>query len=796
MLGDQKTSGFLRRVAVRCGAAAALLGFLGFLGWILGSPLLDGIRPEYFPMAPATGLAFMFLGAILALHTLKPQPGWGGILSLALAGLVTVFGLLEFVEYFIEVDLTYEELLFPIQARFGTVPLYQISPMAGGIFSIAGLALLLLLRPGARSMHRHLAGVLGSLVGGAGFIVTLAYLFGIPLLYGSGMIPLAPTTAIAFLSLGSGLVAATGPEGFPLRLLVGPGFQTKLLRFVLPLVVIAIILHGLAQKFITGLVQMNYALLTALVAMLFAAITAVLVTWMSRVIAQNLDRALGARDLAEAESRSLAQKWRSTFNAIGDAVCLLNREAIVVQCNQAMVDLVGKPFIEILGHHCWDLVQCGGKPLEGCPLQRLWQSRSRETMTYPLGDRWLHGMVDPILNEAGEITGGVLIIADITSYKRAEDKIKDLNTLLRAIKEINEALLRVKSEPELFKYICDVMVKVPYVRFTWIGLVEAGSFEVKPVAWAGIEDGYLASVRVTWDESSHGQGPAGTAIRTRQATEVGDIDADPRFLPWRREARQRGYASGIALPLVHLGETLGALSVYSGNKHAFGEEELGFFTQVAGDIAVGIRSLRLERELERSLGQLLRVGEQTVEAIASMAELRDPYTAGHQRKVSRLACALAAEMGLPDETVAAIRVAGFLHDIGKIVVPAEILNKPGKLSQYEMSLIRTHSQAGCDILQKIDFPWPIAQIVLQHHERLDGSGYPAGLTAADILLEAKILAVADVVEAMASFRPYRPALGLDLALAEITKNEGVLYDPAVVAACVRLFSLAKFRFAA
>jgi putative nucleotidyltransferase with HDIG domain len=179
-----------------------------------------------------------------------------------------------------------------------------------------------------------------------------------------------------------------------------------------------------------------------------------------------------------------------------------------------------------------------------------------------------------------------------------------------------------------------------------------------------------------------------------------------------------------------------------------------------------------------------------------MAEMRDPYTAGHQRGVTRLACALARRMGLSFDRIEGIRVAGFLHDIGKIVVPAEILNKPGTISEYEMNIIRVHPQAGYDILKKIDFPWPVADIVLQHHERLDGSGYPKGLTDMAILLEAKILAVADVVEAMAAHRPYRPTLGLDRALDEIAKNKGILYDAEVVETCLNLYSEQGFSFEA
>lgn len=502
------------------------------------------------------------------------------------------------------------------------------------------------------------------------------------------------------------------------------------------------------------------------------------------------------RKQAEDELRSAAQKWQTTFDAIGDAVCLIDRDLKIIQCNQAMVNLASKPFTEIMGLSCWEALLGTSKAPEGCACVLMSKSGHRETMTMPLGDRWFHAMADPILNEAGEFVGGVYIIADITEYLRASQKIKDLNTLLSAIKDINEALLRVKDEKGLFQQTCDLLAKVPYVRFTWIGLVQVDSFEVKPAAWAGIEEGYLSTIRVTWDDSSFGQGPTGNAIRTKQPIAIDDINIDPRFLPWRAEALKRGYASSVSLPLLYGEEPLGTLTVYSGKKQAFGKEELEFLNQVAGDIAVGIKSLRLEQELIQSFIQLQVVMLQTVEAIASMAETRDPYTAGHQRGVTRLACALGEELGLDANRIEGIRVAGFLHDIGKIVVPAEILNKPGKLNDFELNIIKNHSQVGYDILKKIDFPWPVAQIVLQHHERTNGSGYPQGLAAPDILLEARILAVADVVEAMAAHRPYRPSLGLEKALDEITRNNGILYDPEVVDACLKLFTEKDFKLEA
>lgn len=177
----------------------------------------------------------------------------------------------------------------------------------------------------------------------------------------------------------------------------------------------------------------------------------------------------------------------------------------------------------------------------------------------------------------------------------------------------------------------------------------------------------------------------------------------------------------------------------------------------------------------------------TIEAIAATMESRDPYTAGHQKRVARLAAAIAREMGLAENTVEGIHFGAQIHDLGKIQVPAEILAKPGRLSPIEFELIKTHPQAGYDIVKGIKFPWPVADMVHQHHERLDGSGYPQGLKGDAITLEARIVAVADLVEAMSSHRPYRASLGIEKALAEISKGAGILYDQQAVDACLRLF---------
>jgi PAS domain S-box-containing protein/putative nucleotidyltransferase with HDIG domain len=203
---------------------------------------------------------------------------------------------------------------------------------------------------------------------------------------------------------------------------------------------------------------------------------------------------------------------------------------------------------------------------------------------------------------------------------------------------------------------------------------------------------------------------------------------------------------------------------------------------------------KVEQELQRSLKRLEKTMESTIEAITTTIETRDPYTTGHQMRVTDLACTIAKLMEIPPTQIEGIRVAGLVHDIGKIAIPTEILSKPGKLNEVEFAMIQTHSKVGYNILKKIEFPWPVARTVLQHHERWNGTGYPHGVRGEEILLEARILAVADVMEAMASHRPYRPSIGLDKALDEVGRNSGVLYDPAVVKACLTAFNLGGFKF--
>ena len=226
------------------------------------------------------------------------------------------------------------------------------------------------------------------------------------------------------------------------------------------------------------------------------------------------------------------------------------------------------------------------------------------------------------------------------------------------------------------------------------------------------------------------------------------------------------------------------------------KRELEIETAIKNQYADNLEKIVEERtkELQQSYEKLRKTVEGAINTIAKMVEAKDPYTAGHQQRVSQLATAIAKELNLSQDKVEGIKVASLIHDVGKIGLPTEILSKPSQLSDIEFNLLKEHSQIGYDILKSIDFSYPVAKIVLQHHERLNGSGYPQELKGENVLLEARIIGIADVVEAMSSHRPYRAALGIDAALEEISQNRGILYDPEVVDACLKLFKEKGFKF--
>jgi putative nucleotidyltransferase with HDIG domain len=278
-----------------------------------------------------------------------------------------------------------------------------------------------------------------------------------------------------------------------------------------------------------------------------------------------------------------------------------------------------------------------------------------------------------------------------------------------------------------------------------------------------------------------GEGVAGWVAQTGQAVIVPRAEADPRFDPDLDAKSGFHTRSLVSVPLQHQDRLLGVIQVL--NKRPpleFNREDLELLTLLAQPIATALANAQVYT-------RLAQVSQQVIKTLSMTVELRDPYTAGHQRRVAQMAVAIAQEMGLSKDRQELLRIGSILHDIGKIVVPAEILSKPGQINSLEKELVRNHSRVGFELLKEIDFPKEIADIVVQHHERLDGSGYPKGLKGDEISLEARIIAVADVMEAMTFHRPYRPALGVDKALEEISLERGKLLDAEVVDACHRLF---------
>jgi HD-GYP domain-containing protein (c-di-GMP phosphodiesterase class II)/DNA-binding response OmpR family regulator len=381
------------------------------------------------------------------------------------------------------------------------------------------------------------------------------------------------------------------------------------------------------------------------------------------------------------------------------------------------------------------------------------------------------------------------------------ESLAHLTRLYVVLSKVNEAIVRLREPEEIYRQLCRIAVEEGLFRMAWVGLVNPDTLLVKPVARWGVEEGYLSNITISAADVPEGRGPIGTAIRTGNYVICNDLETASSMGPWKKRAGKSGYRSSAAFPIRMQGRIIGAFALDAGEPHFFTADRIKLLAALAKDLSFALTAMeqdnqrrRAEKELVQTLETLRRTLEQSMGALSAALEMRDPYTAGHQLRVNDLSCAIAKELQLSPTRIEGLKVAALIHDIGKICVPTEILSKPGKLTSIEMSLIKTHSQAGHDILMGVEFPWPIGQIILQHHERLDGSGYPQGLSGAEILLEARIIAVADVVEAMVSHRPYRAALGIDKALEEIARGKGALYDPEVADACTRLFSAQGYTF--
>jgi len=382
-----------------------------------------------------------------------------------------------------------------------------------------------------------------------------------------------------------------------------------------------------------------------------------------------------------------------------------------------------------------------------------------------------------------------------------EDEFKRQSWALQAHTEAITALTQAHSESELVTEVCKAITSQdPYV-LAWVGSADYNTEKsIRFLGSSGTEERYLTNISTSWSEDTDlGRGPVGISIRTGSSVVIADALTDPTYAPWRERAIQCNINSIIGVPVPNsANQTIASLLVYSKYKNSFGAFEKKLFENFAKEIGFGLDALKKQKMLQDVVAKNVIVEEKltgalraTIEAMSKMMEWRDPYTAGHQKRVATISAAIAGVLGWDKEQVQCIYLAGLVHDIGKIAVPAEILTKPSSLTSIEMQLVQGHSETSYQILKDIPFPWPLADMVHQHHERLDGTGYPFKLKGNQICMGARILAVADTIEAMATHRPYRPSLGLDAAMRAIRANAAIGLDPVVVEAAFKLMDRAQ-----
>ncbi len=362
----------------------------------------------------------------------------------------------------------------------------------------------------------------------------------------------------------------------------------------------------------------------------------------------------------------------------------------------------------------------------------------------------------------------------------------DSAAAFRAFMDGGATIAHAHSETELLSGMCRTLVeKGGYALACALRAANDANRTLRPIASYGIETSAIETLHRNGDAANSGLLCCATAVRTIRPT-IHTYAANPSASPWRAAGFDIVPIAHAAIPLKVGASIFGAIVVASADPDAFDAREVEHLVEFADMLGSVLNAWQARNEAQASYQTALSVLTDTAQALSTALECHDPYTASHQRHVAALSVAIAQEMTLSAGEIEGIRFAALLHDIGKIAVPLEICCKAGQLIVHEIRLLQTHAEAGYAILKGLPFPWPVATMVVQHHERLDGSGYPAGLKGNDIVPGARIVAVADVVEAMMSHRPYRPALGQASALAEIMRGRGVQFDACVVDACLAI----------
>jgi len=477
-------------------------------------------------------------------------------------------------------------------------------------------------------------------------------------------------------------------------------------------------------------------------------------------------------------------QYRTTLNSIADGIYVVDKDLRIIMINDALrerikgfgidVEPLGKPINEVL-----NFLPVGVNAEYSSIFKNGNLLVTEECIK--VGNKEFISEVRKIpVFDGSRVNQVVTIIHDITTRKR-EEQIKSV--LYKISSEVNTA----QNLQGLFELIRDQLGKIIDTRNFMIALINKDERTIS-LAYHTDEQEDFRSLPTEKTLTSY-------VIEQNRSLLVTDNDIRQMKRAGQIDVINTVAKVWLGVPLRLNNDVIGALVVQ--NYHdpgVYTRKDLEILEFVSEQIAAAIERKKVDEEVKLNFQRLKKTSTSIIFTMAKILELRDPYTAGHQQRVARLACAIAREMGLSEEQVDGIFMAALIHDIGKIYVPAEILNRPAKLNDTEMDLVKTHPNIGYDIVREIDFAQPVDRMIVQHHERIDGSGYPNGINNNDMILEARILAVADVVEAMASHRPYRPALSIDDALSEIDKYRNKLYDQRVVDACLKVFRKDHFKF--
>jgi len=446
------------------------------------------------------------------------------------------------------------------------------------------------------------------------------------------------------------------------------------------------------------------------------------------------------------ERKQAEEKYRKLIKNTSEGFWLLNSKKQTVEVNQSLCDMLGYTRNEMIGKTPMESADAENKKIFKEQTSQITNTTHR---TYDISLKKKDGINVPtiinattLVDKKGETEGSFAFITDITKRKKLEEELKIITERLELAMDAGE-----------------------HGFWDWNLDTDDVYFSTCYYTMLGYRPGELPMRKETWANLMHPEDRKIIMPRVEKYV----ANAEPYEVEFRLKTKD------------------GDWKWISGRGKSYNIDKNGISHRAVG-IHVDIT------ELKQSQEKLKKTMDAALQTMSKIIEVKDPYTAGHQQRVSQLAAAIAKELDLSQDKVEGIRVASLIHDIGKIGIPSEILSKSTALSDIEFSLIKAHAQIGYDILKSIDFSYPVAQIVLQHHEKMDGSGYPNGLREENILQEAKIICVADVVEAMSSHRPYRPALGIDAALEEISQNKGILYDAEVVNVCLNLFKKKGFKF--